>query len=174
LNLFFTPDWRAVPDHDSFGHDVETAYLLAEAAHALGIPDDAKTWAVARRLVDHALDYGWDRGHGGFYDTGTAFGAPVNRDKIWWTQAEGLNALLLLHERFGRETPRYGEAFRRQWEFIQNHQIDKRHGGWYPTVRHDGTPISGQAKEQPLDRGVSSGPRRCSTFPPVCAASPKR
>ena len=34
LNLYFTPDWRAVPDHDSFGHDVETAYLLLEAAEA--------------------------------------------------------------------------------------------------------------------------------------------
>ncbi len=32
LNLYLTPDWRAIPAHDSFGHDVETAYLLVEAA----------------------------------------------------------------------------------------------------------------------------------------------
>ena len=44
LNLYLTPDWRAIPAHDSFGHDVETAYLLVEAAEALGMPDDAKTW----------------------------------------------------------------------------------------------------------------------------------
>ncbi len=50
LNLYLTPDWRAIPAHDSFGHDVETAYLLVEAAEALGIAEDAKTWRVARSL----------------------------------------------------------------------------------------------------------------------------
>ena len=71
------PDWRAIPAHDSFGHDVETAYLLVEAAEALGMPDDAKTWEVARSLVDHALDWGWDDEHGGFYDKGESFGGPA-------------------------------------------------------------------------------------------------
>jgi mannobiose 2-epimerase len=85
MNLFFTPNWRAVPDHDSFGHDVETAYLLVEAAHALGKPNDARTWAAVRRLVDHALEFGWDAENGGFYDAGSAFGAATATDKIWWT-----------------------------------------------------------------------------------------
>src|SRR5262249_10561834 len=39
LNLYLTRDWRPAPAHDSFGHDVETAYLLVEAAAALGTPD---------------------------------------------------------------------------------------------------------------------------------------
>ena len=73
LNLYLTRDWRAIPAHDSFGHDIETAYLLVEAAEVLGIPDDAATWHMARRLVDHALDWGWDEEHGGFYYKGEAF-----------------------------------------------------------------------------------------------------
>ncbi len=36
LNLYLTRDWHAIPAHDSFGHDIETAYLLVEAAEALG------------------------------------------------------------------------------------------------------------------------------------------
>jgi len=100
LNQFFTPDWRAVPEHDSFGHDVETAFLLVEAAAALKRPDDPEIWRVARSLVDHALQYGWDNRLGGFYDHGTAFGSACGKQKIWWTQAEGLNALLLMHHRF--------------------------------------------------------------------------
>ena len=60
LNLYLTADWRPIPAHDSFGHDVETAFLLVEAATALGMPEDAKTWQVARALVDHALEWGWD------------------------------------------------------------------------------------------------------------------
>ena len=102
LNLYLTPDWRAIPAHDSFGHDVETAYLLVEAAEALGMPDDARTWQVARSLVDHALDWGWDDEHGGFYDKGESFGNPAcDRKKVWWTEAEGLNALLVMDRKYG-------------------------------------------------------------------------
>src|SRR5439155_4445414 len=88
LNLYLTRDWRATPAHDSFGHDVETAYLLVEAAGSPGVPDDPKTWQVARTLVDHALDFGWDDEHGGFYDKGDVFaGQAYDRTKVWWTQA---------------------------------------------------------------------------------------
>ena len=75
LNLYLTRDWRAIPAHDSFGHDVETAFLLVEAAAALDVPDDPKTWQVARVLVDHALEWGWDEDSGGFYDKGESFAA---------------------------------------------------------------------------------------------------
>lgn len=146
LNLFFTPDWRAVPDHDSFGHDVETAYLLLEAACVLKQPFDPKTLAVARSLVDHALQWGWDEQRGGFYDKGAAFSPAWEKEKIWWTQAEGLNALLLMHERFGSQTPRYFAAFQKQWDFITKYQVDHRHGGWYETVSAEGHAAPGQSK----------------------------
>jgi mannobiose 2-epimerase len=79
LNYYFTPDWRAVPMHDSFGHDVETAYLMVEAAEALGRPDDEATWRSARAIVDHALEWGWDRKHGGFFYGGQAFAGAHER-----------------------------------------------------------------------------------------------
>jgi len=131
LNYYFTPDWRAVPMHDSFGHDVETAFLLVEAADVLGRHDDEKTWRVARSLVDHALDWGWDAEAGGFFEGGEAFRPVHDRSKTWWTQAEGLNALLLMHERFGGETDRYWTAFVEQLRFIWSRQIDHARGGWY-------------------------------------------
>ncbi len=141
LNLYFTPDWRAVPDHDSFGHDVETAFLLLEAAEVLGIPDDRTTRRVAKSLVDHALEYGWDSKFGGFYDKGTAFGPPYGLEKIWWTQAEGLNALLLMHELFGQQDSRYWTAFLKQWQFIRKYQVHPQAGEWFDTVLPDGKPV---------------------------------
>ena len=146
LNLFFTPDWRAVPDYDSFGHDVETAYLLLEAAAALKEADDPKTLAVARSLVNHALEWGWDERLGGFYDKGAAFAPAHAREKVWWTQAEGLNSLLLMHEHFGGQTSRYFDAFLKQWDFIGNYQTDHRYGEWYNTVSAEGTSTPGEAK----------------------------
>ena len=139
LNLYLTRDWQATPAHDSFGHDVETAFLLVEAAEALGMPDDPRTWHMARRLVDHALDWGWDGEHGGFYYKGEAFGGGAfDQHKDWWTQAEGLNALLLMHRKYGAGTDRYWEAFLKQWDFIEKHLLDPEHGGWYMGTTREG------------------------------------
>lgn len=150
LNLYFTRDWKPTAAHDSFGHDIETAYLLVEAADALGRPDDAKTWDVARSLVDHALDWGWDAERGGFYDKGDVFaGQAYDQTKVWWTQAEGLNALMVMHAKFGARTDRYWQAFLKQWQFIERHQLDLQFGGWFNSTSPDGQPIGDLAKATP-------------------------
>jgi mannobiose 2-epimerase len=150
LALFFERDWKPVSFHDSsdaareanyyydhisFGHDVETAYLMLEASHVLGIESDTKTLTCARKLVDHALASGWDKNRGGFYDAGYYFNdndclSVINNAKIWWVQAEGLNALLLMAKLFP-EDERYYDAFRKQWEYIKEYLIDHEYGGWY-------------------------------------------
>lgn len=157
LNLFFTPDWRPVPAHDSFGHDIETAFLLVEAADALGKKDDPATWRMARKLVDHALEWGFDHELGGFFEKGEAFAPAHDRSKVWWTQAEGLNALLLMHERFGEETARYWKAFRKQWAFIRQHQVDPVHGGWHGQVSREGVPMGSDEKASPWKANYHNG-----------------
>ncbi len=157
MNLFFRPDWKAVPVNDSFGHDIETAFLLVEAAGVLGMPDDKRTWEVARSLVDHTLEFGLDTTNGGFYDAGSAFGGISAPDKIWWTQAEALNSLLLMHERFGEQTPRYWNAFQAQWNFIQTHQIDAINGGWLGHVTPEGASIPGAVKSDGWTEGYHQG-----------------
>jgi len=145
LNQFFTPDWRAVPDFDSFGHDIETTYLLLEASETLGRTDEDATMKIARRLLDHALDWGFDWRNGGFYDKGAAFEKPHGLDKVWWTQAEGLNSLLLMHQRFGQDTDRYWKAFQLTWHFVNDHMTDQQNGGWYSTTDESGK-VTGPSK----------------------------
>jgi mannobiose 2-epimerase len=150
LGLFFERDWTPVSfrdssdavrktnyyyDHISFGHDVETAYLMLEASHVLGIESDTKTLTCARKMVDHALANGWDKDRGGFYYAGYYFNGSdyvsiINNAKIWWVQAEGLNALLLMAKLFPEED-KYYYTFRKQWEYINKYLIDHKHGGWY-------------------------------------------
>jgi mannobiose 2-epimerase len=142
LNLYFTPEWRAVADHDSYGHDVETAYLMLETEDVLGHGHDPKTERMARKLVDHALALGWDEAHGGFYREGTAFGKAEDTTKEWWAEVEGLNALLLMHERYGKQSDLYFKAFQRQWHFIRDHQIDGEFRGFYTLTAADGTPTA--------------------------------
>jgi len=142
MNLYFTNDWRAYPDHDSYGHDVETAYLMLEADDVLGKGHDPKTERMAKLLVDHALAHGWDETYGGFYQDGTTFGKPESRLKEWWVQMEGLNALLLMHEKYGQQTDVYFKAFQQQWLFIQNYQIDHQYGGVFEMVGPDANPVN--------------------------------
>lgn len=147
LTQFLSADWQRTVSPDSFGHDVEAGFLMVEAAQVLGQGEDPRNWAAARHLVDHAMQYGWDTERGGLYDSGRmdangVVSGGLATNKIWWVQAEHLNALLLQHERFGNETTRYWDAFIRQWEWIKTSQVDHANGGWWPTVRADGTPAS--------------------------------
>ena len=134
MNLYFTNEWRPIPDHDSYGHDVETTYLMLEAEDVLGKGHDPRTERMARMLVDHALAYGWDENLGGFYREGTTFGKAEDMLKEWWVQMEGLNSLLLMHEKYGRETAVYFKAFQKQWQFIKNYQVDPEFHGVYQLV----------------------------------------
>ncbi|WP_266365653.1 AGE family epimerase/isomerase [Tellurirhabdus rosea] len=151
LVLFFQPDWTPVSyrdsseavilkhryiDHVSFGHDVETAYLMLEASHVLGLKGDARTLEVGKRMVDHALRNGWDKKLGGFYDQGYYFrdkpGMTIIREsKNWWSQAEGLNTLLLMADRFPNDPMRYFDQYKKLWKYVQTYMIDHQHGDWY-------------------------------------------
>jgi cellobiose epimerase len=147
LHMFLTPAWQATSHEDSYGHDLETAFLLVEAQHTLKNPENEKTlWKTAQRLVDHAHKYGWDTERSGYYDSGPVNGAATHKDKVWWTQAEALNTLLLMHTHFGKQSPHYWQIFLRQWEFIKTKQVDARNKGWYPYLESDGTPQTNRFK----------------------------
>jgi mannobiose 2-epimerase len=142
MNLYFTNAWQPIPDHDSYGHDVETAYLMLETDEVLHHKASEATERMARMLVDHALAYGWDSQHGGFFENGTAIGKPEDTKKEWWVQAEGLNALLLMHQRYGRETPVYFERFLEEWKFIRDHTIDAQYRGLFNLTTAEGVPLT--------------------------------
>jgi len=146
MNLYFTPAWQPIPDHDSYGHDVETAYLMLETDEVLHHKASPQTERMAKMLVDHALAYGWDQKNGGFFREGTTFGKAEDTYKEWWVQVEGLNALLLMHERYGKESPVYFQRFLEQWAFIQKHTIDAQFHGLFNLTEADGTPVT-------LDKG---------------------
>jgi mannobiose 2-epimerase len=149
LRLYFQPDWTLVTsnpgeeesqpeswflNHFTYGHDVETAYLLLETAHVLGRGDHEKTHAIAKKLVDHSLASGWDTLNGGFFDAGVSGDGGiriVNNHKSWWGQVEGMNALLLMHTLYPGDPHDYYDKFLKSWEHIDTYLIDKTYGGWY-------------------------------------------
>lgn len=151
LTLFLLPDWTPVSfqdssresilshtnlDHVSFGHDVETAFLMLESSEVSGLEHDTQTEVIAKKMVDHALQKGWDDSVGGFYDEGYYFkdkpDIEIIRDtKNWWAQAEGLNALLLMAEKYPDDSHDYYGKFLKQWQYIDKYLIDHENGDWY-------------------------------------------
>jgi len=150
LHLYFTRDWKALSnrdssrsyilqhiglDHISFGHNIETAYLLADASEKLNGSADTKTLRIAKNLLDHTLANGFDKDYYGLYDKGYIFpGAQtieiVDSTKTWWAEAEAWHALALFSTYYPGETA-YQTAFQNMWKYIRNEIIDPRYGGWY-------------------------------------------
>ncbi|MGK9475318.1 AGE family epimerase/isomerase [Melioribacter sp. OK-6-Me] len=150
LQLFFERDWTPVSfrhaqpeireanyrlDHVSFGHDYETAFLMLEASYKLGIKNDIETLTIAKRMLDHAIDNGWDNSSAGFFDEGYYYSEDgecsiIKDTKNWWAQAEALNALLLFSKIFPNEK-RYYKLFLQEWEYVKRYLIDHQHGDWY-------------------------------------------
>lgn len=122
-------------DHVTPGHDIETSFLLLEAAHALGMDDDPETHRIAKRLTDHTLETGYDHDVGGVYDAGYYFtpdSLTITRDtKEWWGQAEALHTLAIMANLYPDDPHAYSETLRKQWDYITTYLIDPEHGGWY-------------------------------------------
>jgi mannobiose 2-epimerase len=149
LQLYFYPDWTLVPEeemekrspdnhwftqHLTYGHDVETAFLLLETAHVLDLEEDERTHMITKKLVDHSLESGWDGENGGFFDAGKKENGTIsiiNRNKSWWGLVEGMNALLLMYTQYPEDPLDYYSKFMKSWEHIDTYLIDKDYGGWY-------------------------------------------
>lgn len=158
LNLFFQVDWTPLSyrdstdevrkknhnlDHVSFGHDIETAWLLMDAAKVLGNPKDEKTLKIAKKMVDHGLKYGFDNSVGGVYDGGYYFNLSnsfvknqppltiVKDGKNWWAQVETMNTLLYMAKLYPKDEMDYYGKYLKQWQYIQDYLIDYEHGDMY-------------------------------------------
>lgn len=138
LRLFFARDWTPVADLVSYGHDIEAAWLLPEAAEALG--DAAllvRTNATAQRLAqsaavavlpDGSLPHELDRATN-----------HLDLHREWWVSAEAMVGFLhayeltydvaLLHHSYAA------------WQFAQKHLLDFEVGEWRWGVYDDYQPM---------------------------------
>lgn len=143
-------------DHMSFGHDVETAYLLMEAAETLGLEDE-ETPVICKKMVDNAMNYGWDTASAGVYDAGYFYkdddAVTIIRDtKNWWAQAETMNTLLIMSELYPDDPLNYKKRFSDQWKFINDYLIDHEYGGWY-SGSFDKEPEAREGKKAQIWKG---------------------
>jgi len=134
----FYADWRP---HDkpavSYGHDLETAWLLMDALEALGTPLEPQITQVATALAKHSAELGFDGEKGGYFEEGVPSGDPMKLEKVWWVQAEALPALWWLY-RLTQDTL-YLDRLEKTLTWIETHQVDAEYGEWYWGILPDGS-----------------------------------
>jgi len=136
FNLFFGMDWEVRAHIVSYGHDIEGAWLLTEAAHELG--DKALSHEVeqmAIRMVDATMAQGADS-DGSIYNELEESHNHLDTDKHWWPQAEAMVGLAWTWKLTGNEA--YLQKMEKTWKFIQSNLIDKQHGEWFWRVSKEG------------------------------------
>jgi cellobiose epimerase len=136
LNLFFDEAWQCKSTMFSYGHDIESSWLLYEAALVLNDDDviDMVTpvavkvaKAAAEGLQeDSSMIYEWDKANG-----------HIDRDRHWWVQSETVVGFLNAWELSGNEN--FLETSRRCLEFIKEKLVDRVNGEWHWSIRDDGT-----------------------------------
>lgn len=136
LILFCDNDWTPLEEIHSYGHDIETSWLLSEAAEAVG--DKAIIEEIDRQAVemtDTALAEGLN-GDGAMIYEKNAEG--YHRYLSWWPQCETIIGCLNAWEITGEK--KYFDAAQRTWKYVQTHFIDKMNGGWFKRLDALGHP----------------------------------
>ena len=144
FHLFFDMEWHVQSDMISYGHDIEGAWLINEAAELIDDPvllieSKAKTL----KMVDAVLNKGVAPDHSIYYEKDPDNGE-LHKDRHWWVQGEALVGLMDAFE--NSKDPKYFEMFLKIWHYISQHVIDHENGGWFGIIKDDGKPYENEVK----------------------------
>lgn len=142
LNLYFKKDWTVIPGAVSYGHDIETSWLLLEAAFALRDAD------VVNRVRPWAVKMG-QAGNEGLLPDGSMLYEKLTDGRLddsrqWWVQAETVVGNLWLWK-YHADAAAWDRALA-AWSYIKDHLVDSLAGEWWWAILPDGSRDLSQPK----------------------------
>ena len=143
--VFFDADYRSILDLHSYGHDIETSWLIDRGLHIL---DSKRLSEKLAPITDALAENVYEKAfHNGLYaecEKGTD-----KKDRIWWVQAEALLGFLNAFMKHP-ESEKYRKAVEDQAAFIFTYMVDSREGSeWYWDLDDDLKPIEGHPIVEP-------------------------
>lgn len=136
LQLYFRRDWSVLPGCISYGHDIETSWLLLECAYA------THDFSVVNRVKPFAAALGKAGNEGLMPDGSMRYerltDGTFDDSRQWWVQAETVVGNLWLWK-FHNDTAAADRAVA-CWNYIRDHLVDREKGEWYWAVLPDGSP----------------------------------
>ena len=144
--VFFDREMHSILDLHSYGHDIETAWLIRTGTDVLG--DDTYTEKMLPIILDLTGQV-YRTAFDGQSLANECEKGVVDENRIWWVQAETLIGFLNGYQLDPTHTE-YLEAARSVWRFIREHLIDKRPGSeWFWDVDKEGKSVSGKPIVEP-------------------------
>ncbi|MFI5155890.1 MAG: AGE family epimerase/isomerase [Chitinophagales bacterium] len=141
LHLFFDEDWNQKSELISYGHEIEAAWLLQQAAETVRHPGWTMTMkSLAIKIADAATE-GLDPEGGMNYESENNM---VIRDKHWWPQAEAMVGFYNAYQVSGEE--RWLKKSIASWQFVKNHIKDNSNGEWFWGVDEKNMVLQGHDK----------------------------
>lgn len=135
--VFFDRDYHSLIDLTSYGHDIESSWLIDWGCGLLGDPALAeRIAAVNSRLADQVLKTAFDgQSLANECERGT-----VDGHRVWWVQAEAVLGFVNAWEKHP-ERVEYRAAVQELWRFITEQLADPRPGGeWFWRLDETGAP----------------------------------
>lgn len=143
LVLFFDEQWNPRSTTVSYGHDIEAAWLLLEAAEA--VQDKALIEVIKKiaiKIADAAAQ-GLDKDGGLWYEYEPASDHFI-KEKHSWVQAEAMIGFFNSWQLTSDEL--YLNKSLKAWQYVKEFIKDKNFGEWYWGINADGTVMQGQDK----------------------------
>ncbi|HEY5462360.1 MAG TPA: AGE family epimerase/isomerase [Hanamia sp.] len=134
LVLFFDEKWNPKSTIISYGHDIEAAWLMREAAEIIADKNLIQKIKEQSILVTSAVTEGLDKDGGLWYEYDTADDNLV-KEKHWWSQAEAMIGFFNAWEI--TNNVEYLDQSVSSWHFIKEHIIDKQNGEWFWGINKD-------------------------------------
>lgn len=143
LILFFDEQWKQRGNIQSYGHDIEAAWLIQEAAET--VHDEVLIEKVKQRSVriTDALSKGLDKDGGLWYEYNFDEDHLI-KEKHWWPQSEAMVGYFNAWQITGKES--YLQKSLDSWKFVKNHILNKEKGEWYWGVTDTYSVMEGQDK----------------------------
>ncbi len=146
--LFFDDawNWRHLSEVVSYGHDIETSWLLVEAAEEQGDPAllarvQAEAVRMATAVYAQAIEPGGSLANESEDQTAG--------EKHWWPQAEAVVGFTNAYQLSGQQ--HFVAAAAGCWEAIEARFVDRVHGDWYKALDRHGRPDPNRLKVGPWE-----------------------
>ena len=135
--VFFDKHWNTLIDLHSYGHDIETAWLIDRGCEILGDSElTEKMLVITKDLTAEVYKTAY-RKHSLLNECEKGID---NVSRIWWGQAEALVGFLNGYEK-SPEHKEYLQAVFDIWEYIKTNLVDPREGSeWFWDLDDDGKP----------------------------------
>jgi len=142
--LFFDDNWNLLSNSVSYGHDIEAAWLVIDAAKLI---DDSEllhlSEEVAVKVADTFLLEAIDK-EGAVINEKNLTTNHIDTDRHWWPQVEALVGLKYANDLKSDE--KYISSSLKIWDFTKKNLIDYKNGEWFFRVDEKGNVYKSEDK----------------------------